>query len=107
MTHSRNKLHSLLMFCSFYRHFFRGFAEIVAPFHELTDESVESNWGEEGNKAFQKLKEHLEKPPVFAFTDVEKPFVVFVEACALQLGHHTCNVRKMANYIQYSLPTNV
>ena len=71
---------------SYYRQFMPKFAKIAAPLHALTRESVPFFWSMACQSAFQKLKDLLTTPPVLAYPDFDKPFVMHTDASINELG---------------------
>jgi len=99
---SVKELQTFLGFVNFYRRFIQGFASIADPLYSLLKSDhtrkpkqhrgrtrhppVKWEWGEKQRAAFAKLKELLTNPPILAYPDFEKEFVVHVDASRCGLG---------------------
>ena len=59
---------------------------VMPPLHALTRESVPFFWSMACQSAFQKLKDLLTIPPVLAYPDFDKPFVMHTDASINGLG---------------------
>ena len=66
--------------------FMPGFAKIAAPLHALTWESVPFFWSMACQGAFLRLKDLLVTPPVLAFPNFTKSFVLHTDASIEGLG---------------------
>ena len=71
---------------SYYRRFIPGFAKIAAPLHALTRESVPFFWSMACQGAFMQLKDLLVSPPVLAYPNYDKSFVMHTDASIDGLG---------------------
>ena len=71
---------------SYYRRFMPGFAKIAVPLHALTRESVPFFWSMAYQGAFLRLKDLLVTPPVLAFPNFAKSFVLHTDASIEGLG---------------------
>lgn len=71
---------------SYYRRFMPGFAKIAAPLHALTRETVPFFWSMACQRAFLQLKDLLVSPPVLAFPNFDKSFVMHTDASIEGLG---------------------
>ena len=80
------ELRRFLGLASYYRRFIRGFADIAEPLHRLTGSRVEWTWNEEHRAAFETLKKRLITPPVLAYPNFDKPFILQCDASAVALG---------------------
>ncbi|KZR99842.1 Uncharacterized protein APZ42_004142, partial [Daphnia magna] len=101
------EIQSFLGLASYYRRFIKKFADIAHPLIELTkktknrvnkkgkkvtvitkEENKNSNfeWGEEEQKAFKTLRECLITPPIVAFPDFNKEFLIFTDASNYGIG---------------------
>ena len=83
-------LRSFLGFTGYYRRFIKDYAKTVKPLNDLLvghpkqkpvskrkkKTSVPWEWGEAQQCAFNTLKEKLSSPPVLAYADFSKPFVL-------------------------------
>ena len=67
--------------CSYYRKSVPGFAAIASPFHQLLCKNVPFEWTETGQEAFQRLKELSTLPPVLAYPNFSKSFILHTDAC--------------------------
>ena len=92
-------LRSFLGFASYYRRFVPRFAQLAKPLHELVSKlyeggkhgkqrtkSVGGDWSPECQRAFDSLKHALTSPPVLAYPDYTKLFIVEVDASNDGLG---------------------
>lgn len=74
-------LRSFLMFCFFHRRFVKSFAEVAAPLHALNGDGAAFVWRPRIHEAFNELKCRIAHPPILAFSNATKLFVVLVDAC--------------------------
>lgn len=71
---------------SFFRRHVPNFSSIVEPLTRLTKKETSFNWGDEQQKALDKVKEILSTEPVLAFPDYTKPFHIFTDASLVGQG---------------------
>ena len=83
---SKTELRSFIGMCSYYRRFIKGFAGIAAPLHAVTTPKGQYQWTDEMQKAFEDLRQSLCTPPILAYPDFKKPFVVETNASSVALG---------------------
>ena len=62
------------------------FAKEAGPLHMLTRANVQFVWSESCQEAFGRLKELLISPPVLAYPDFLKPFMLHTDASGKGLG---------------------
>ena len=77
---------SFLGLCSFYRRFIRWFSELAAPMTDLTKKDRAFVWGDEEEKAFNRLKTAMVTAPVLQLPDFEREFVVTTDASEVSVG---------------------
>ena len=82
----RTEVRSFLGLTSYYRKFVRNYAFIAKPLHELTKEGVDFVWKETHQRAFESLRSALISPPILAFPDFEKQFIVTTDASGYGIG---------------------
>jgi hypothetical protein len=92
------EVRAFLGFVGYYRRFVKGFASIARPLNDLLVENEAQNpnkvksrkapfvWGETQQHAFEQLKDAITNPPVLAYADYSKPFVVHTDASGTGLG---------------------
>nr|CAD2201248.1 unnamed protein product [Meloidogyne enterolobii] len=82
------ELRSFIGAVSYFRRFIRNFAQIMAKLHELTKsgESVDKNWTEEHQKAFNTIKEKLITAPVLASPNFSRPFIIETDASKIAIA---------------------
>jgi hypothetical protein len=68
------ELRSFIGFCSYYRRFIEGFADIAKPLHKLTQKGKLFVWTDECQVSFDQLKNCLVRSPVLAHPDFSQPF---------------------------------
>ena len=98
-----DEVRTFLGFTSYYRRFVKNFAAIAKPLNHLlagtrnkkkryrkscsrTDAAGKWEWGESQQTAFNKLKETLMSPPILAYPDYTKPFILHTDASLHGLG---------------------
>ena len=63
-----------------------GFAKVAAPLHALTREGVPFFWSMASQTVFLRLKDLLVSPPVLAYPNFDKSFVLYTDASIEGLG---------------------
>lgn len=84
--HTKTEVRSFLGLASYYRRFIPHFAEIAKPLHELTSAKSAFLWDKTTQDAFNKLKNLLCSPPVLAYPDFKRHFVVYADASTVAMG---------------------
>lgn len=94
-------LRSYLGFTGYYRRFIKDYAKIAKPLNDLlvghstnkvankknrNKKSIPWQWNQEQQIAFDTLKEKLMSPPVLAYADFKKPFIIHTDASTEGLG---------------------
>ena len=81
-----SEVRSFLGFCSYYRRFIAGFADIAAPLHWLMRKDVRFHWGPDQDKAFAELKKRLMAAPILGMPTDDGAFIVDSDASNTGLG---------------------
>ena len=71
---------------SYYRRHVPNFAEIALPLTKLTKKNEKFRWGDEQEKAFQKLKDILSTEPLLIYPYFSQPFIVACDASNTAIG---------------------
>lgn len=77
---------ALLGLCSYFRRYIKGFSEIAAPLTDLTKNKGRFKWSTEAQKAFEELKDCLDRAPVLVKPDFEKEFILSTDASSKAIG---------------------
>ena len=72
--------------CSYYRRYFRDFAAIARPLHQLTEKTKDFHWNPEAHKALEQLKDYLTSTPILAFLSMNEPFILYTDASQFAIG---------------------
>jgi hypothetical protein len=82
------ELQSLLGKINFVRRFISNLSQKVLPFSPLLRLKKDQKfiWGEEQQKAFNKIKEYMKEPPVLVPPQLNKPFKLYVVADTQTIG---------------------
>jgi hypothetical protein len=80
------QLRGFIALASYYRRFVKNFSSIAEPLHRLLKKGTPYVWGKDQNEAFEALKERLTTPPILAYPDFEKPFILYTDASSFALG---------------------
>lgn len=68
------------MYCTFNRRFVKDFSHIAALLHNLMTHEAVFKWAEKAEATLNSLKAAIGKPPVLAFKEKRKHFVVHTDA---------------------------
>ena len=77
---------SFLGFCSYYRTYIEGFANIAKPLHKLTEKTATFIWTDACETSFDNLKTYLTSAPILAHPDFTKPFILDTDASGTAIG---------------------
>ena len=83
---SVSEVKSFIGFCSYYRRFIEGFAQIAKPLHRLTEKGITFVWGDDCQVAFKELKKKLTTAPTLAMSDISKPFILDTDVSDFAIG---------------------
>lgn len=71
----------------YYRKLVPNFAKIAAPLYGLLKHDTKFLWLPLHDEAFHTLRTKLIEPPILAFADTEKPFIIHVDASIEGIGY--------------------
>ena len=71
---------------NFYRKFIPNYSKIASPLLDLTGKHASFQWSDKCQKSFEELKGALTTPPVLAFPDMSKPFILYCDASDTTFG---------------------
>ncbi|GJY70616.1 putative reverse transcriptase domain-containing protein [Tanacetum coccineum] len=86
----------------YYRRFIEGFSKIASPMMKLTQKSMNFNWGEKAEAAFQLLKQKLCSVPILALPEGSENFVVYCDASYKGLGVVLMQKEKVIAYAYHT-----
>ena len=86
VTTCQHEVWQFLGLVGYYRKFIKGFATIAKPLHRLTEKTATSKWTTDCQEAFKQLRQQLVSPPILAFPDYQKPFILDTDATFLGIG---------------------
>ena len=95
---SMEELRTFLGFSGYYRKFVSDYAKLVKPLNDLLMQLLKPNgpskpawnWPLQCDDAFHTVKELLSSPPVLAYPNFEKPFILNIDASQQGLGATLC-----------------
>ena len=80
------EIRSYLGFCSYYRNYIQGFAQVASPLTQLLEKGVEFEWSPECEDAFNQLKSALLSAPLLGYPRPEGTLIVDTDASDVGLG---------------------
>jgi ribonuclease HI len=90
---------SFIGMAGYYRRFIEGFSKIAIPMIALLGNKVKFKWTQKCQEAFEALKEKLTTVHVLVLPNVQKPFLVYCDACYTGLG---CVLMQEGRVVAYS-----
>ena len=78
---------AFLGLANYYRKFVKGFSKIAAPLHKLLAKGAKFIWDNDCQSAFEQIKQLLTAPPVLAFPDFSKDFILYTDASQIAIGY--------------------
>ena len=79
-------IRSFLGLAGYYRRFIKDFSKIAGPMTELTKTDVPFVWSPACEASFQLLKEKLVSPPILAYPDYNRPYILQTDASGESVG---------------------
>ena len=86
---SADEVSSFLGLAGYYRRFIPNFGAIAKPLtlKKTKDyKNIPFEWTKADQEAFDKLRQHLISPPILAYPDFNKEFILFTDACDYGVG---------------------
>ena len=83
---SVSEIRSFLGFASYYRRFVPNFSTIAAPLHRLSRKHAVFSWSDQCAGAFNELRAQLMSPPILAYPDTQKQFILDTDASDVGMG---------------------
>jgi hypothetical protein len=80
------QLRGFIALASYYRKFVKNFSSIAEPLNRLMKKNTPYIWGKDQVEAFEHLKTCLMTPPILAYPNFEKPFILYTDASTFALG---------------------
>ena len=80
------EIRSYLGFCSYYRNYIQGFAQVASPLTRLLEKGIEFEWSPECEDAFNQLKSALLSAPILGYPRPEGALIVDTDASDVGLG---------------------
>jgi hypothetical protein len=80
------QLRGFIALASYYRKFVRNFSLIAEPLNRLLKKNTPYIWDEDQQRAFERLKTCLTTPPILAYPNFRKPFILYTDASTFALG---------------------
>jgi len=84
--HTLTEVRSFIGFCAYYRKFIDNFSTRAGPLYNLYKKSVEFEWTDACEEAFQDLKVALMEPPVLAYPEPGGSYLLDTDASNNGLG---------------------
>lgn len=83
---SKDETRRFVAFANFYRKFIRDFAALSRPLNQITRKNTNFDWNSIHDEAFTTIKNRLLRPPILAYPNFHKQFIVTVDASNYAMG---------------------
>jgi len=81
------ELRRFLGLANYYRRYVKDYSQTAEPLHKLTRKTASGfQWNEICQQAFELLKEHLVSPPILAYPQFDRPFILYTDASEGAIG---------------------
>ncbi len=94
-------LRSFLGLTNYYARFVHRYRDIARPLYRLTRKHIPFIWTQDCQEAFDKLKHVLQSPPVLAYPDFSKQFILETDCSNFSMGF-VLSKSMMARHMLYS-----
>lgn len=84
---NQHEVRSFLGLANYYRKFVKGFSGIAAPLNLLLQKDVKFQWTDDCQESFNSLKEALTSPPVLAYPNFDREFILYTDASATAISY--------------------
>ena len=81
-----NEARRFVAFANYYRRFIENFAEMARPLNNLAKKNAKFDWSQECQNSFDNLKQRLISPPLLAYPDLTKEFILMIDASDRTFG---------------------
>ena len=104
---TKTQVKSFLGMTSYYRRFIKGFSQIASPLYQVSAKHASDaiKWSEDCEEAAQYLKQALVSPPIMAYPDYTKGFILYTDASRTGLGAVLCQKQDKEHVIMYASRT--
>ncbi len=90
-----DQVRSFLGLAGYYRKFVKNYAEKAHSLTKLTSKDVEWTWGPDQQEAFQRLKNCLTSPPILAYPDFTRDFIIHTDASGYGVGSVLAQIQEV------------
>ena len=73
--------------CQYYRRFVKHFSDIASPLSNLLRKGAKFVWDSQCQASFDTLKSSLSSPPILAFPDFDKEFILYTDVSTASIAY--------------------
>lgn len=84
---TEKEIRSFLGMANYYRRFIPNYAKLASPISSLLKKDVKLEWSPLCQSSFDSIKFALSSPPVLAYPDTQKPFILTCDASDFAIGY--------------------
>ena len=84
---TQKQVRAFLGLANYYRRFIKNYSTISAPLNALLKKGATVDWSTECMNAFNTVKQALVSPPVLAYPDLNRDFVLTTDASSTAIGY--------------------
>lgn len=94
---NEKELKQFIGLCNYYRRFVKDYSKIAEPLYKLLSKERAKcfDWNAACQHAFEVLKARLTSPPILAYPDFTRPFLLHTDASDFALGQFFARSRKV------------
>ena len=81
------QVRAFLGVCQYYRRFVRHFSDVASSLNNLLKKGAKFVWDSQCQNSFDKLKVLLSSPPILAFPNFEKEFILYTDASTAAISY--------------------
>ena len=72
--------------CTYYKKFVKNYSVIAQPLYALLKKDAKFDWTAQCQAAFEQLKSKLLSPPILAYPDAKKDYIILCDASSFAVG---------------------